>query len=90
MNLFASFAANNSLWLLWYRMVIGDPDVIQQNEVIHLLFYHVFFSLFLSLFFRYQVGRTLYFSVLFVVIVNEAISRNHRCFFIRLYVYVYE
>lgn len=45
MNLFASFAANNSLWLLWYRMVIGDPDVIQKNEVIQLIFYHVFFSL---------------------------------------------
>lgn len=37
MNLFASFAANNSLWLLWYRMVIGNPDVIQRNEVIYLL-----------------------------------------------------
>lgn len=33
MNLFASFAANNSLWLLWYGVVLGDPQVIQQNEV---------------------------------------------------------
>lgn len=33
MNLFASFAANNSLWLLWYGVVLGDTQVIQQNEV---------------------------------------------------------
>lgn len=47
MNLFASFAANNSLWLLWYRMVIGDSDVIQKNEVISFdsFFYLVFIVL---------------------------------------------
>lgn len=59
MNLFASFAANNSLWLLWYRIVIGDPDVIQQNEVIHLLFYRVFVSfvsLSLQFLSHYQIG----------------------------------
>lgn len=32
-NLFASFAANNSLWLLWYRVVLGQTDVISRNEV---------------------------------------------------------
>lgn len=33
MNLFASFAANNSLWLLWYRVVLDEPEVIEQNVV---------------------------------------------------------
>lgn len=31
MNLFASFASNNTLWLLWYRMVLADPDVLKNN-----------------------------------------------------------
>lgn len=33
MNLFASFAANNALWLLWYRLIIPHPDVINGNGV---------------------------------------------------------
>lgn len=33
MNLFASFAANNLLWLLWYGVVLGDTQVIQRNDV---------------------------------------------------------
>jgi len=33
MNLFASFAANNLLWLSWYRIVLGEPEVIERNEV---------------------------------------------------------
>lgn len=43
MNLFASFAANNSLWLLWYRVVIPDPDVIERNEVIYLQFEDIWY-----------------------------------------------
>ncbi|XP_055539715.1 calcitonin gene-related peptide type 1 receptor isoform X2 [Wyeomyia smithii] len=31
MNLFASFATNNTLWLLWYRMVLADPEVLRDN-----------------------------------------------------------
>ncbi|XP_039437515.1 calcitonin gene-related peptide type 1 receptor isoform X1 [Culex pipiens pallens] len=31
MNLFASFATNNTLWLLWYRMVLADPEVLSFN-----------------------------------------------------------
>lgn len=33
MNLFASFATNNTLWLLWYRMVLADPEVLSHNGV---------------------------------------------------------
>lgn len=33
MHLFASFAANNFLWILWYRLIVGDPYVIQTYEV---------------------------------------------------------
>ncbi|XP_058822069.1 calcitonin gene-related peptide type 1 receptor isoform X3 [Topomyia yanbarensis] len=31
MNLFASFATNNTLWLLWYRLVLADPEVLSEN-----------------------------------------------------------
>jgi calcitonin receptor-like len=33
MNLFASFAVNNALWLLWYRVVVNQPEVIVDNGV---------------------------------------------------------
>ncbi|XP_055697911.1 calcitonin gene-related peptide type 1 receptor isoform X2 [Phlebotomus papatasi] len=44
MNLFSSFAANNSLWLLWYRVVLGSPEVLEQSEagcvVLHLVLHY--------------------------------------------------
>lgn len=33
-NLFVSFAANNSLWLMWYRFVLNETAVIEANKVI--------------------------------------------------------
>lgn len=33
MNLFASFAANNLLWLLWYNLVVGIAEVVAANKV---------------------------------------------------------
>lgn len=47
MNLFASFAANNTLWLLWYRVVLGEtmahePSIIERNEVsLYLFFFYL-------------------------------------------------
>ncbi|TMW41989.1 hypothetical protein DOY81_012932, partial [Sarcophaga bullata] len=31
MNLFTSFAANNSLWLIWYLIVMPDYQLLQQG-----------------------------------------------------------
>ncbi|CAG2067518.1 unnamed protein product, partial [Timema podura] len=31
MNLFASFAINNALWLFWYRLVVNEPNTITNN-----------------------------------------------------------
>ncbi|XP_044733701.1 calcitonin gene-related peptide type 1 receptor-like [Chrysoperla carnea] len=33
MNLFASFAMNNTLWLLWYRFVVREPHVLEANKM---------------------------------------------------------
>lgn len=33
MNLFTSFAANNALWVMWYRLIVPYPDTIMQNGV---------------------------------------------------------
>ena len=38
MNLFASFALNNFLWLLWNNFVVVSPDVVSANEVSALKF----------------------------------------------------
>jgi calcitonin receptor-like len=32
-NLFVSFAVNNALWILWYRLVVEQPSVLSDNEV---------------------------------------------------------
>ncbi|XP_055379971.1 calcitonin gene-related peptide type 1 receptor isoform X2 [Condylostylus longicornis] len=31
MNLFTTFAGNNSLWLMWYRIVVTDPDTLSES-----------------------------------------------------------
>lgn len=80
MNLFASFAANNSLWLLWYRAVVPDPDVLAENKVIHLLFllcFHLTLSGCGNVLIRYWR----------IVIANEAIfsqSLTFQCFIISM------
>lgn len=33
MNLFISFAANNLLWVLWYRLVIAQTEVTRESPV---------------------------------------------------------
>ncbi|KAH8275457.1 hypothetical protein KR026_007683 [Drosophila bipectinata] len=33
MNLFASFAANNSLWLIWYLLVMPDTELLHQSPM---------------------------------------------------------
>ncbi|CAB3227389.1 unnamed protein product [Arctia plantaginis] len=33
MNLFASFAANNALWLVWYGLVVPSPDTLRDSPV---------------------------------------------------------
>lgn len=33
MNLFLSFAVNNSLWLLWYGLVVRSPDTLTESPV---------------------------------------------------------
>ncbi|XP_026466788.1 calcitonin gene-related peptide type 1 receptor-like [Ctenocephalides felis] len=44
MNLFASFGLNNALWLLWYRTVVADPQVIIDNgigcRVLHVILHY--------------------------------------------------
>ncbi|KAI5647063.1 7 transmembrane receptor (Secretin family) domain-containing protein [Phthorimaea operculella] len=32
MHLFASFALNNIMWILWYYLVVNRPDVLQANK----------------------------------------------------------
>ncbi|XP_063240011.1 calcitonin gene-related peptide type 1 receptor-like isoform X5 [Bacillus rossius redtenbacheri] len=44
MHLFASFAVNNALWLLWYRLVVNHPDAIMNNgvecQVLHVILHY--------------------------------------------------
>jgi len=33
MNLFTSFAFNNALWLIWYRFIVANTDLLLNNGV---------------------------------------------------------
>ncbi|XP_025158206.1 calcitonin gene-related peptide type 1 receptor isoform X1 [Harpegnathos saltator] len=33
MNLFTSFALNNALWLIWYRFIVANTDVLINNDI---------------------------------------------------------
>ncbi|XP_070160428.1 calcitonin gene-related peptide type 1 receptor isoform X3 [Polyergus mexicanus] len=33
MNLFTSFAINNALWLIWYRFIVANTDVLLNNDI---------------------------------------------------------
>ncbi|XP_072156476.1 calcitonin gene-related peptide type 1 receptor isoform X1 [Bemisia tabaci] len=43
-NLFTSFAVNNFLWLLWYRLIVTEPEVINENgvgcQVLHVVLHY--------------------------------------------------
>nr|XP_012218635.1 PREDICTED: calcitonin receptor-like isoform X2 [Linepithema humile] len=44
MNLFASFAANNALWLSWYKFIVANTDLLLSNgipcRVLHVLLHY--------------------------------------------------
>lgn len=45
MNLFASFAANNFLWLIWYYVLRNTkPEVLQAKDQVNGLFEYHFFN----------------------------------------------
>ncbi|BES96555.1 receptor [Nesidiocoris tenuis] len=48
MNLFTAFAFNNFFWLLWYRLVIANPDVILENtfwcQTLHIVLHYFMLS----------------------------------------------
>ncbi|EZA57760.1 Calcitonin gene-related peptide type 1 receptor [Ooceraea biroi] len=44
MNLFSSFAINNALWLIWYRVIVANTDLLLSNgipcHVLHVLLHY--------------------------------------------------
>ncbi|BES94464.1 HormR [Nesidiocoris tenuis] len=32
-HLFTSFAANNLMWIIWYKLVVGNTTVVQENQM---------------------------------------------------------
>lgn len=40
-HLFMSFACNNFMWIVWYRNVVGDPKIVEENpphcQLLHIL-----------------------------------------------------
>ncbi|KAF6210210.1 hypothetical protein GE061_013313 [Apolygus lucorum] len=32
-HLFSSFASNNLMWIIWYKLVVGNTTVVQENQV---------------------------------------------------------
>lgn len=47
MNLFASFAANNFLWLIWYHVIL-DTNVLEAESQVILYIYRNQYKLFMT------------------------------------------
>ncbi|CAD7077512.1 unnamed protein product [Hermetia illucens] len=69
MNLFASFAANNSLWLLWYK-VMSDPEVTNEPGCVAL---HIILHYFLLTNYAWMLCEGFY---LHTVLVSAFISEQ--------------
>ncbi|XP_014256662.1 calcitonin gene-related peptide type 1 receptor-like isoform X2 [Cimex lectularius] len=65
MNLFTSFAFNNFLWLLWYRLVIPNTDVIVKNRV-WCQCLHVVLHYFLACSYAWMLAEGVYLHTLLV------------------------
>ncbi|EEB16592.1 class B secretin-like G-protein coupled receptor GPRcal1, putative [Pediculus humanus corporis] len=64
-HLFVSFAVNNALWLIWYRFILGDPNVIKENGVACRIF-HVVLHYFLMTNYSWMLCEGLYLHTLLV------------------------
>nr|XP_024217979.1 calcitonin gene-related peptide type 1 receptor-like [Halyomorpha halys] len=53
-QLFSSFAANDLMWIVWYKMVIGNPIVVQENrfmcQALHVLLQYLMVANYLWMF----------------------------------------
>nr|CAD7262843.1 unnamed protein product [Timema shepardi] len=72
MNLFASFAINNALWLFWYRLVVNEPDTITNNGVVCQVL-HVVLHYFLLTNYSWMLCEGFY---LHTLLVNAFISES--------------
>ncbi|KAK9701848.1 7 transmembrane receptor (Secretin family) [Popillia japonica] len=70
MNLFASFAMNNFLWLLWYNFVVDRPEVVKDNTLWCRLL-HIILTYFLLSNYSWMLCEGLY---LHTVLVSAFIS----------------
>ncbi|RZF40191.1 hypothetical protein LSTR_LSTR012445 [Laodelphax striatellus] len=65
MNLFTSFAINNLLWLLWYRLIVPYPEIVKQNGV-WCQCLHVILHYFLLTNYSWMFGEGFYLHTLLV------------------------
>ncbi|XP_022917669.1 calcitonin gene-related peptide type 1 receptor isoform X2 [Onthophagus taurus] len=77
MNLFASFAVNAFLWILWYNLVVDNPTVLNEN-VLWCRFLHIILTYFLISTYSWMLCEGVY---LHTVLVSAFISevRLLRC-----------
>jgi calcitonin receptor-like len=63
-NLFASFIINNAMWLLWYKGVADQPEVLLDNRVIQK-----------PISFSIKYRTTAYYCIIYYLsITNEAVN----------------
>ncbi|XP_023246149.1 calcitonin gene-related peptide type 1 receptor-like [Copidosoma floridanum] len=73
MNLFASFAVNNALWLIWYGSVIGNAELLIKNGYMCRLL-HVILNYFLLTNYAWMLCEGFYLHTLLV----SAFTSEHR------------
>ncbi|XP_012134500.2 diuretic hormone 31 Receptor isoform X5 [Megachile rotundata] len=73
MNLFASFAVNNALWLVWYRCIVANTDLLLNNGITCRLL-HIVLHYFLLTNYSWMLCEGFYLHTLLV----SAFTSEHR------------
>ncbi|GLH09982.1 Diuretic hormone receptor [Gryllus bimaculatus] len=75
-QLFLSFAANNLMWLVWYRHVIGDISVLNENawpcQALHVLLQYLMVANYMWMFCE---GLHLHLALVVVFVKDELVMR---------------
>ncbi|XP_032527603.2 calcitonin gene-related peptide type 1 receptor-like isoform X1 [Danaus plexippus] len=78
MNLFTAFALNNILWIVWYRVVVNNATVVQENKIWCQLL-HIVTTYFMVTGYTWMFCEGLHLHIaLVVVFVKEKVAM--RCF----------
>ncbi|XP_024085043.1 calcitonin gene-related peptide type 1 receptor-like [Cimex lectularius] len=79
-QLFSSFAANNLMWIIWYKLVVGNTSVVQRNQpfcqILHIVLQYLMVANYLWMFCE---GLHLHLALVVVFVKDNSAMRWFYC-----------